>query len=561
MKTMFFSMVLLLFSNSILATPNISNDHEIVWKDQDGSIISSILATYKKNTSQTPDYYIVPLQKAIYQYKETFSGIYSILKDPTQIGPAIVQYLKNPEISVEGLKNLIYQELSLSNQNLLAKMSPSDVLQYVETIAKQYEQNCEKIMPDIVFRPESGLFFRYKDIPYVFVSNFSSKHGEGTRIKEVLHNREWFASQGYNVIDIPNELPFEGGAEVKYVKHGDSVDFICGWGYRTDLETISWISDRLSEILKEDFKKVNIVPVHMISEEYYHLDTALKEIPVIENGEIVGETIMYYPQAFDENTQLRLKQLYPNALILSEHDAQNFASNSPTIDKSIIIDERVSNQLQCELRDRGIKVITIDLSEFFKAGGGGKCLICELDSDLFKFEACCSNKIQMIGSTVNIFDVVYINDPYMLSCIGTINKGLAQKQHENLIKTLQKEGCEIFLMDPKKFQEPMDFETLRKATYNICMKTSYINELDDVIIEAMKHYGKEDIVASKYSMILPQIYNLYDEVFHSESTYSWASLALAIQEMKKQQYQKGIDGITIRNTSIETPEDFLPYFQ
>ena len=173
-----------------------------------------------------------------------------------------------------------------------------------------------------------------------------------------------------------------------------------------------------------------------------------------------------------------LKKLYPNALVLSKSDAQNFASNSPTIDKAIIIDERVSSDLQNELKRRGIKVISIDLSEFFKGGGGGKCLICELDSDLFRFEKCYNNKFQMLGSTINIFDAVYVNDPYMLNCIGTINKGLAQKQHENLMNILKKEGCEIYLMDTKKFQEPFDFETLRKAAYKICINNLYLDKFE-----------------------------------------------------------------------------------
>ena len=556
-KSIFFFMTFFFSMCSAFTIPDSNAISQSVFNEQDQLAISTILSTYKKNTSLTPDFYLTPLQKAIYQHKDDFNDIYNVLKDPAQLGPGVVQYLKNPNINFEEMKHLIYQEIPFSSKFLLDQIPFSDIFNYIKTVALQYAKNCIKIVPDIVFRPESGLFFQHKDIPYVFVSNFSSEHGGGTRVNEVKHNRKWFADQGYTIIDIPDEFPFEGGAEVKYVKHGDSVDLLCGWGYRTSRETITWLSEKLKEILKEDFEKVRIFPIRMISEEYYHLDTALKEIPVIENGEIVDETIMYYPNAFDEESKDLLKKLYPNALVLSKSDAQNFAPNSPTIDKAIIIDERVSSDLQNELKRRGIKVISIDISEFYKGGGGSKCLICELDSDLFRFEKCYNNKFQMLGSTINIFDAVYVNDPYMLSCIGTINKGLAQKQHENLINLLKNEVCEIYLMDTKKFQEPFDFETLRKAAYKICINNLYLDKLDDVIIEAMKFYKEKNITESKYPILLTQIYDLYNELFNSNPTYSWAPLALAIQEMKKQQCQKGIDKLIIQDIIINNPEDFL----
>ena len=122
---------------------------------------------------------------------------------------------------------------------------------------------------------------------------------------------------------------------------------------------------------------------------------------------------------------------------------------------------------------------------------------------------------------------------------------------------LKNEGCEIYLMDTKKFQEPFDFETLRKAAYKICITNLYLDKFDDVIIEAMKFYKEKNVTESKYPILLTQIYDLYNELFYSTSTYSWATLALAIQEIKKQQYQKGIDKLVIQDSIMDNPEDFL----
>ncbi|MBI5345705.1 MAG: hypothetical protein HZB76_00965 [Chlamydiae bacterium] len=63
--------------------------------------VESIKAIYKKNTSATPSYFLVPLQRAIYQKKDSFQKVYSILHDPVDLGEALVQYLSNPLISDE----------------------------------------------------------------------------------------------------------------------------------------------------------------------------------------------------------------------------------------------------------------------------------------------------------------------------------------------------------------------------------------------------------------------------------------------------------------------------
>lgn len=244
--------------------------------------VETIVSIYQKKLSKTPNYFLVPLQKAIYQNSN--SVLYPFLKDPSELASTVVKYLQNSSISNDELLLSLYDEISLFKKESLSKHNPRAIVHFIKKVAHQYKQNLEKMVPDIVFRPESGLCFTYNNIPYVFLSNFSSKHGHGTRLREVTYNKEWFVNNGYIVIEVPKELPFEGSAEIKYVKHGDSVDMVFGYGFRTDFKTIAWVTDKLKEILKDDFQKVTIIPAHIIDEAYYHLDTALKEIPIISRS-------------------------------------------------------------------------------------------------------------------------------------------------------------------------------------------------------------------------------------------------------------------------------------
>jgi N-dimethylarginine dimethylaminohydrolase len=521
----------------------IINNKQINEKD----ILENILQEYKK-LSKTPKFFVSTVQKIIYDLQHQKHPIAYKMSDPIILGSIIDNYLETQSENsiIQGLNNQLSENKS---KNLLNIFSQKDIIDFIKIAAFKYLEYKKNIVPDIIFRPESGLFFKYNNTPYFFLSNFTAPHGKGTRLEEVKFNKAWAIEQGYNIIEIPKNLPFEGSAEVKYVKHKDNLDIIFGYGYRTDEKTIDWIVDKIKSIVKEDFSKINIIKAHMIDEDYYHLDVALKEIPIIKNDELVDETILYYPNAFDKATQKKLKNKYPNAIVLTKEDAESFACNSPTINKSIIIDQRVSKKLINELKERGLKVTLIDLSEFFKAGGGGKCLICELDEDIFDFTYEKNHKIQMLESPKGIFDIIYINDSYMEGKIGSVNKGLAEKQHKNLIDTLKKEGAEIFLMKTDNFKNDYDLEILRKATYSVFKKNKLnISEIDEFLSNFLNK------TPSKYLEKLDEILLTYEKFYNSNPEYSWSILYQAMHEIKK---KYNFEDLIFNNQKINFPEELF----
>lgn len=544
-----------------LALNSISNHINANLTESDVSTVQSVYDQYNKLKTLSPTYYVTSVQKAIYKvrYNKNYffyssHEISKILDDPTEIGPVINDYLhhkhNNKIVKPDYLLSILFKEISIEKKSeIMSKFSHSEIANYLIQIANLYEIEIASVVPDIVFRPESGLVFPFQNISYVFVSNFTSKHGNGTRIEETKFNRQAFSDYGFQIIDVPAEYPFEGSAEVKYVKHGSHVDIIFGWGYRTSEKAISWVSNKMKEIMGEEFKKVNIITARMIDENYYHLDTALKEIPVIENGKIIRETIMYYPNAFDKKTQIRLAKAFPDALILSREDAESFASNSPSIDCSIIMDNRVSEKLKNELSQRGIKVISIDLSEFFKAGGGAKCLICELDQDLFSLKLEDNNLIQMIASPKGVFDVIYINDPYMSNSIGVINKALAEKQHAELIKVLENEGMKILFLNTDQFRHNYDFEALRNAVGEVIIEDGIdIRSTDDLFIQAMNTFNSHTSIEKSDSPLISKIIDRYWTIYNSFSKYSWSTLfrAMHTQKLNTESQEIVIDGKTVR---------------
>jgi N-dimethylarginine dimethylaminohydrolase len=88
---------------------------------------------------------------------------------------------------------------------------------------------------------------------------------------------------------------------------------------------------------------------------------------------------MYYPAAFDAESQQQIERRYPSAkrIRVAEADALRFACNAVNIGKAILLN-RISNQLLVRLQSLGYSVTEVDLTEFLKAGGAAKCLVLRL---------------------------------------------------------------------------------------------------------------------------------------------------------------------------------------
>jgi N-dimethylarginine dimethylaminohydrolase len=112
-----------------------------------------------------------------------------------------------------------------------------------------------------------------------------------------------------------------------------------------------------------------VVTLDLIDPSYYHLDTALCVLD--------AETIAYFPGAFSTQSQIKLEELFPDAIIADSADAAVLGLNAVSDGLHVVLPLEAA-ALAEKLRARGFRPVPVALSELRKAGGGPKCCTLEL---------------------------------------------------------------------------------------------------------------------------------------------------------------------------------------
>jgi N-dimethylarginine dimethylaminohydrolase len=206
--------------------------------------------------------------------------------------------------------------------------------------------------PDMVFTANAGLVFDGT----VALSSFYHPERQG----EEPHFRRWFQESGFEICEVPRETAFEGEGDALFEADGSRL--WAGHGPRTNENSLRQLTDLWN---------IEVVPLRLVDPRFYHLDTCYCPL---SKGEV-----MYYPAAFDPESQKRIQDRYPRAkrICVSEADALGFACNAINIGRNILLN-RISTDLSTKLQSLGYQVIQIELTEFLKAGGAAKCLVLRL---------------------------------------------------------------------------------------------------------------------------------------------------------------------------------------
>lgn len=210
-------------------------------------------------------------------------------------------------------------------------------------------------VPDLVFTANAGLVLGRKAI----LSHF--RHPE--RQAEEPDFRAWFAANGFDVLEMPSEVFFEGAGDGLFDRDVDRL--WVGYGWRTSLEACDIIARHLG---------VEVVPLRLVDERFYHLDTCFCPL--------TGGYLIYYPKAFDARAQRMIEDLVPaeKRFAVSERDAVHFACNAIDTGSAILMNN-CTGELESRLRQWGFEVIRTSMSEFILAGGACKCLSLRLDEE------------------------------------------------------------------------------------------------------------------------------------------------------------------------------------
>lgn len=206
-------------------------------------------------------------------------------------------------------------------------------------------------LPDMVFTANAGLAVKNK----VFLSNF--KHNERKPEAELF--RKWFLENHYYVVD-QHVDDFEGQGDCLV----DATDtYWMGHGFRSDAAYANCLWKF----------SVKVRPVKLVDDRFYHIDTCFCPLP--------DGTVMYYPQAFDKQSQFEIEDHFSNLsrysnIRVTEQEAESFCCNSIVIGNDIFMPQ--CSSVAEQLRIRGYQVHEFDMSEFQKSGGACKCLIMHL---------------------------------------------------------------------------------------------------------------------------------------------------------------------------------------
>jgi ornithine--oxo-acid transaminase len=257
-----------------------------------------------------------------------------------------VSYVINPWMK-GNLGNSSRRRAMQQWENLYAALSSLAEIHLVEPVAGS---------PDMVFTANAGLA---RD-GVVAVSSFYHPERQG----EELHFRRWFEDAGYRVVDLPRETPFEGEGDALF--SADGARLWVGYGMRTFAS---------SHATLQSLWGVEVSGLHLVDPRFYHLDTCFAPL---EDG-----SLLYFPPAFDAESLAKIEGFYPvqKRIVVGERDAVSFACNAVNIGKTIVLN-RISEELEKELRSRGFEVIQVELDEFLKAGGAAKCLVMKLTSEM-----------------------------------------------------------------------------------------------------------------------------------------------------------------------------------
>jgi N-dimethylarginine dimethylaminohydrolase len=204
-------------------------------------------------------------------------------------------------------------------------------------------------LPDMVFAANGATVAHGR----VYGARF--KYAE--RVDEGPAYLNWFKEAGYETAHDPAYIN-EGEGDLLVV--GEQL--LAGTGFRTD---------PAAHIEAGEVLGLPVTTLRLIDPRYYHLDTALC---------VLGPNdIAYFPGAFDAESQAKLRDLFPDAVIADADDAAVLGLNAVSDGLHVVLPLEAT-ALAAKLSERGYQPVPVALSELRKAGGGPKCCTLELRS-------------------------------------------------------------------------------------------------------------------------------------------------------------------------------------
>jgi len=204
-------------------------------------------------------------------------------------------------------------------------------------------------LPDLVFTANAGML--HGDHVILSRFKFPVRSGEETVF------RKWFETHGYGVIDLPDDIRFEGAGDALWC--GEHL--FAGYHFRSEIASHAAVA----EIIQH-----RVLSLQLVDPRFYHLDTCFCPL---HDGRLV-----YYPGAFDDYARRVIEENVPERIEVSDADAGKFGCNAVCVEKCVVLPAGCP-RLSRDLSSWGFEIRSVNLSEYLKSGGATRCLTLRLD--------------------------------------------------------------------------------------------------------------------------------------------------------------------------------------
>ena len=168
--------------------------------------------------------------------------------------------------------------------------------------------------------------------------------------------REWFRERGFRVESVPPHQRLDGGNLVRL----PDGNVLAGLKPGT-----SGAGERYLARLLRFTCAADVIPVPLVQERFLHLDTAV--------GVLGPSRFLVYADGLRDGVLDAPPFADAEVVHVSAEDAASFACNVVVVG-DVVVTGPVSDGLARRIGRLGYHVERVDLSEFYKAGGGAKCL-------------------------------------------------------------------------------------------------------------------------------------------------------------------------------------------
>ncbi|HEV7180310.1 MAG TPA: arginine deiminase-related protein [Candidatus Baltobacteraceae bacterium] len=176
-----------------------------------------------------------------------------------------------------------------------------------------------------------------------------------SRELEVVPQLEALRSLNYDIVTPPQGVQFEGGGDA--VWHLGGKMLFLGIGPRSDAGAIS---------LLEHAFGVEVVPLRLQIDRFYHLDTALSVLD--------KDVAVVYSRAFDADSYAELKRRFRHLVEVADDEANRMACNAARAGGNVVVIDASARATITNLRALGYDALPVDTSEFIKSGGSVYCM-------------------------------------------------------------------------------------------------------------------------------------------------------------------------------------------